>query len=260
MIRPATALASALVLLSVTLAPAEPILKPHKYYGPIPQSSVALRIGMMGGAQNTDMVNFLDNRYNVFNPISNDFGNGLTVEASYVHKPHPQFGLRLDGGWTRLRSNGKGTFVPPASATDTTAVALDYTRDFNVDLFVLEGSGIYFFSDASVNEFQAYAGGGFSVGLPHQTFKESRIDQDTGQAAEGIDESQWQVVAGVHAILGANYYLTNTLGISAEGRLQLMQSKFDRLQTPNETGQPEQISFNVDYTGFYISVGMLWAF
>ncbi len=261
MIRPATALASALVLLSATLASAEPILKPHKYYGPIPQSSLALRIGMLGGADDSEMINFLDGRFNVFDPVSSDFGNGLTIEAAYVRKPHPQFGLRVAGAFSMLRSDGSGVFVPQATAPgDTIQPALEYNRKFNVDLFVLELSGVYFFNDASVSEFQPYMGGGFSVGFPHQIFKETRVDQDTGQPAEPLEVDQWQVDAGVHALLGMNYYLTNTFGISAEGRLQLMQSRFEKLETPNEVGDPEQVSFVVDYTGFYVTIGVLMAF
>lgn len=66
--------------------------------------------------------------------------------------------------------------------------------------------------------------------------------------------------AGVHGVLGAIYYLTNTFGITAEGRLQLMEGKYDQLQAPNEVDELENVSFVVNYTGFYLTVGVLWGF
>ncbi len=264
MLRPATALLGACVLLHVTLATAEPILKPHKYYGPIPQSSLALRVGMLGGAENTQMVDFLDGRVQPpFEAISSDFGNAFMVEAAYVRKPHPQFGVRLDASYSRLRSDGTGNFVSqvPGVPDSIPLPALRYHREFNVDLFVLEASGIYFFSNAAVNDFQTYVGGGFSVGFPHQVYTETYTDEDTGEPyGTNLDLSEWDVSAGVHALLGLNYYLTNTFAINGEARVQLMESRFDQLETPNEVGDPEQVGFVIDYTGFYVAVGVLWAF
>jgi len=46
--------------LGVTLASAEPIIKPRKYHGPIPQSMLWLRVGFMGGASNEEMNTYLD--------------------------------------------------------------------------------------------------------------------------------------------------------------------------------------------------------
>jgi len=40
----------------------------------------------------------------------------------------------------------------------------------------------------------------------------------------------------------------------------LMEGKYDQLQAPNEVGDPEDVSFVVDYTGFYLTVGVLWGF
>jgi len=42
--------------------------------------------------------------------------------------------------------------------------------------------------------------------------------------------------------------------------VQLLESSFDQLEVPNEGGAPEQVGFVVDYTGFVITVGVLWAF
>jgi hypothetical protein len=264
MIRPATALLGACVLLHAALATAEPILKPHKYYGPIPQSSLALRVGILGGADNADMIDFFERRVTPpFESTSNDFGNGITVEANYVHKPHPQFGLRLNAAYSRLRSDGTGNYVPqvPGVPESVPLPALRYNREFNVDLIVLEASGVYFFSNAAVNDFQSYAGAGFSVGLPRQSYKETFTDEDTGEPyGNAVDLSEWDVGAGVHAVLGLNYYVTSTFAISGEGRVQLMESSFDRLQTRNEIGELENIRFVVHYTGFVVGVGARWAF
>ncbi len=259
---PAAALASAALTLTASLAFAEPILKPHKYYGPIPQSALFLRVGMLGGAANEEMTAFLDGRLKPpFTARTDDFGHGLSVEGAYMFKPHPFFGLRMGATYSALRSDGSGTFVPRASGTTTNPPILDYTREFDVDLFVFEFSAVYYFSDASVKEFQTYLGAGFSVGLPHETFRETRVDQDTGLVyGDPIDLSEWDVAAGVHAVLGAIYYVTNQFGVSAEGRLQLVEGRFDQLETPNEVGVPERVSFVIDYTGFMATLGVVWAF
>lgn len=264
MFRPATALVCAAMILTASLASAEPILKPHKYYGPIPQSALFLRVGMLGGATNEEMVAFLDSRVRPpFEKVSEDFGNGLTVDAGYMRKPHPRFGVRLNASYTRLSSTGTGNMVPQTAPVppDTVPPVLNFSREFNVDLIVVEASGVYYFADASVKEFQTYAGGGFTFGFPHESFTETRLREDSGLPyGEQIDESEWGFSAGVHAVLGAIYYATNRFGVSAEGRLQLLEGRFDRIETPDENGVPEEVSFVVDYSGFYITVGMVWAF
>jgi hypothetical protein len=261
MIRPAAALVCAALTLSASFASAEPILKPHKYYGPIPQSALYFRAGMFGGADNIEMINFLDGRYQApFESISEDFGNALTLEVAWMQKPHPRFGVRINLAYSALRSSGQGNLPLTAAPGDTITPVANYTRDFDVDLFVIETSAIYYFADASVKEFQTYAGGGFTFGFPHEKFKETRIDQDTGESIQPLDFDEWGFSAGVHAVLGALYYFSNRWGISAEGRLQLLQGRFDQLETPNEVGEPEGINFVVDYTGFYATLGLIWAF
>lgn len=263
MIRPATALACAVMILTASLASAEPILKPHKYYGPIPQSAWFLRAGALGGANNEEMILYQDSRIQApFTSTSEDFGNGLTLELGYMYKPHPRFGARLNGSYSTLESSSQGNAVLQiADYPDTIPLPLvDFTREFKVDLFVLEASAVYFFADASVKEFQTYLGGGFSLGFPHQTYTETRVDADTGEVYDPIEKDEWDFSAGVHAVLGLLYYVNNRFGLSAEGRLQLMESTFEQLEAPNETGDPEQVSFVVDYTGFYISLGVLWSF
>ena len=253
----------AAMILASSLASAEPILKPHKYYGPIPQSAVFLRGGMLGGASTEEMLNFLDGKVQPpFESNSEDFGNGLTLELGYIYKPHPRFGLRLNGSWSQLKSTGSGnqvatTTVPP----DTIPPVLNFSREFKVDLFSIEASAIYYFADASVKEFQTYLGAGFTFGFPHQTFTQTNTRDDNGEPyGQTFERSEWDFSAGVHAVVGALYYATNRFGISGEGRFQLLESSFDQLETPNEVGDPEQVGFVVDYTGFLITVGVFWAF
>jgi len=259
-------LAPALIALSLGasgVATAEPIMKPRKYHGPIPQSLLWLRGGFFGGASNEEMIEFLDNRVQApFTPTSEDFGSAFTIEAGYAHKPHPQFGFRLNGSVSFLSSTGNGSLVPqlPGIPDSIPLPLVEYDREFKTELVVVEASGIYFLSDAAVKEFQAYIGGGFSVGVPHESYQETQVDVDTGETFQVIESDEWGVSAGVHAVLGALYYVSNTWGISAEGRLQLMESRYEQLTALNENDQSEQVSFIVDYTGFYLTVGVLWGF
>jgi hypothetical protein len=249
----------ALTLATASLASAEPIMKPRKYYGPIPQSMVWLRGGFFGGASNEEMNDYLDGLIQPpFTKTTEDFGSAFTVEAGYAHKPHPQFALRLNASVSFVSSTGSGNEA--IDTGDTLLTVVNYDREFKSDLIVAEVSGIYFFTDAAVKEFQSYIGGGFSIGVPHESYKETLVDAETGATYPTVESSEWDVSAGVHAVLGALYYLTNTFGITAEGRLQLMEGKYDQLQAPNEFDQLEDVSFVVDYTGFYLTVGVLWGF
>jgi hypothetical protein len=259
MFRPAAALACAALTLTAPLASAEPILKPHKYYGPIPQSAWFLRGGVLGGATNEEMIAYQDSKIQApFSSVTEDFGDASpTLEVGFVYKPHPHFGGRLNASYSALKSTSTGN---AALQTPDSLLLVDFTREFKVDLLVLEASALYYFADASVKEFQTYLGGGFSFGFPHQTYQETRADAGTGEAYDPIEKSEWDFSAGVHAVLGLLYYVSNRFGVSAEGRLQLMESTFDQLEVPDESGGQETASFVVDYTGFYLTLGVLWAF
>ncbi|HXV13857.1 MAG TPA: hypothetical protein VEC56_06590 [Candidatus Krumholzibacteria bacterium] len=244
---------------AVAAASAEPIIKPRKYHGPIPQSMAWLRVGFMGDASNEEMNTYLDGLIQPpFTHDTEDFGTALVFDAGYARKPHPQFAFRLNASMAFLSSTSTGN--KPTDDADSLLTVVDYSRDFKSDLIVLEASGMYFFSDAAVKEFQSYIGGGFSLGIPHESFEETQIDIDTGEVFRTIETSEWGFSAGVHAVLGAIYYLTNTWGITTEGRLQLMEGKYDQLQAPDENGVPEDVSFVIDYSGFYVTVGVLWGF
>jgi hypothetical protein len=268
MIRLRLALATgALFYLYASAASAEPILAPHKYSGPIPQSALSLRIGALGGATNEEMIDYLDGRVkDPFQVSSQDFKTSLAVDLNYIHKPHPQFGFRLNGSAAFLKYTSSGDFIPQVQA-DSLLPQLKYSREFKVDLFTVEASGVYFFNDSSIKEFQPYLGGGFSLGFPYQHFTESRTDVDTGlpytDPVEGrpTDVSQWSVAPGAHLVGGLLYYFTNQWGVSAEGRVQVMESRFEQLQAPDlEQGGFENVSFVVKYTGFYMSLGATYGF
>ena len=256
-----------LVLVAVVApwaAHADPILKPRKYFGPIPQNSISFRVGFLGGADNEEMIEFLDGDKQAPEMAkSDDFGNALSFDVTYMFKPHPQFAVRANASVALLRSSGEGFFVGDAILPpDTTRPQIAYTRTFDVDLFTIEASGIYFFADAAVQEFQPYIGGGFTIGFPHAKFNEQRLIQRDSEPLPVPDEivsDQWSAEAGVHMVLGAFYYVTNRFAFSAEGRYQLLQSKYS-LETINEIGDPEEVDFIVSYTGFYLSIGVTRGF
>jgi hypothetical protein len=275
------------MLLEAASAVAGPIIKPRKYHGPIPRSSFSLRVGFLGGASNQEMLDYFDTK--VPDPArdetaSNDFGNAPLIEATYIYKVHPQIALRANFYAAFLKSDWKGVLVPSIEPPDTATNAwqgpsVDAALNFDVDLFVLETSALYYFTDAAVKEFQPYFGGGFSFGLPHQKYKEAGTVRDpdsdpgrdptdppyepifeTGQPLRTIEKDKWNFEAGVHGILGALYYFGNKWAASVEGRIQLMQSKSPPIEVLNEDGQPEDVDFIVDYSGFILAAGISYAF
>lgn len=241
---------------------AEPILKPRKYHGPIPQRFLTVNIGAFGGADNSVMWEFLEGE--VQQPLqnyteTNDFGTSLALDVIFAKKIHPQFAVRTKGGVSFLQSDNKGFFFPAVSP-DT--LLLRFDREFNVLLFSLDATALFFFQDASVKEFQTYIGGGFSLFFPYAEYKEDQtvaelIDDepvDTGEPFASGSSSDWSVEPGVHAILGFLYHFKTTWAFTAEGRVQIAQSKFS-IDYPTEDGV-RPLNFTVDYTGFVLSVGV----
>jgi outer membrane protease len=251
----------ALTLLWATLAGAEPIMKPRKYHGPIPQSMVWLRAGMFGGASNEEMNTYLDGLVtSPFTATSEDFGTSLAVEAGYAHKPHPQFAVRLNASVSFLSSPGSWNGVAEVPGIPDSIAVVNYTRDFDSKLIVLEASRIYFFSDAAVEEFQTYIGAGFSFGIPYEKFTETQANAESGEVYSTDESSEWGFSPGVHAVIGALYYIDNRFAVTAEGRLQQMKGRYEQLQALNETFNLEDVNFEIDYAGFYLTVGMAWGF
>ncbi len=252
-------LAVVLVLCCAGTAFSGPFLKPRKFYGPIPQESFSFRLGFFGGATNEEMWNKLDADVAGQHGVSytNDFGNSVTFEGSYTYMLHPRFALRGTSSLSLLRSKSDGYFVPTIEQ-DSLLLQLDYEREFNVDLIMLDGSGIFYFTDAEVHEFQPYLGGGFSLAIPHAVYKETLVNHDYRTTHARTNDTKWSLEAAVHGLLGALYYLTNNFAFSVEGRYQIAQSKF-----PVVISTPEglrSVRFDVVYTGFYLNVGIARAF
>jgi len=254
---------SAVLAVQATMAAAEPIIKPKKYHGPIPRSSFSLRVGFLGGPENSEMIEALDKDIKrPFEAFSQDFGNGLCIDGTFTYKVHPQFALRANVSGSFLRTEGTGNFVPEVTNLPDSVLAplVDYTRDFDVDLFVAEVSALYYFSDAAIQEFQPYIGGGFSVGVPHAKFKEVRIDHDNGSVFDEIDKDRWSFEPGIHGVAGASYFITNVWAVNAESRFQILQSKFPILVVNHDLNKLQEVDVIVNYTGFMMSIGVSRSF
>jgi hypothetical protein len=253
---------------AMSQAPAsKPILKDEVYSGPIPRSSVSLRVGMFGGASNQEMIEYLDvGVQQPFQVSYEDFPTGLALDIGYVYKPHPRFGLRLNGSASFFRYTSEGDFVPQVPA-DSLLTQLVYDRELAVQLFVLEASGIYYFTDASTTDLQTYLGAGFSLGIPHEDYSETWTDVDTGLPyTEPIpgrvsEASEWDVTGGVHAVFGLLYWFSDQWGLTAEARGQFMEGRFEQLEAVDpDTGEYENINFVIDYSGFFLSIGLSYGF
>jgi len=228
----------------------EPILKPRKYAGPIPKRYFSLGIGLIGGAENEEMWDFLDRQ--VVSTLSGktdtkDFGAGLALDGSYTVKVHPQFAFRGRAGLSILNSESTGEMK--IADVDTSLVGFE--RNFDVLLFSFDLSGVYYFQDASVKNFQPYLGAGLGVYLPHSSFKEKLTNVTTGQPLPGSEQTEWDVQPGAHGMLGFLYHFNNTTAAGLEGRVQMAMSKFD-LEYQEALGTRRNASFDVHYTGFIL--------
>jgi hypothetical protein len=259
------------VLVAVLLTPvaqplADPILKPKKYHGPIPRKSFGLSIGFLGGPDNEQMYEYLDSQ--IDGPLktrlqTTDFEGSPQIDAYYTVKLHPNFAFRLTGGVSFLTSDSKGLSL--ASEPDTTGLVplLAFEREFDVILSSLQASGLYYFQDASVAEFQAYIGGGLSFFFPYAKFKQSATiaEQlpdgsivDTGQPYSSGEETKFSAEPGIQGVLGALYHVRNNLAFFLEGRYQIGQSKFS-LDLPTATAGIRSLNFDVSYSGFVLAIG-----
>jgi hypothetical protein len=238
------------VFLPTAFSFADPILKPKKYRGPIPKRYFTLSFGFLGGADNEEMYDFLEGK--LIKPEKetdrSDFGSALVIDGTYTVKMHPQFAMRVKSGVGFLGSSSRGFFV----AEDT--LLLNFDREFDVFLFSIEGSAIYYFADASKDDFQPYFGGGFSFDVPRARYTETLIDADTNQPYGESETIKWSGEAGIHTFFGMLYHVKNTLAVVLESRFQIAQSKFP-LQTTTPLGL-QTVSFDVDYSGFILSLGV----
>jgi hypothetical protein len=182
-----------------------------------------------------------------------DFEAALDLSACYAVKVHPQFAVRTRAGLSILGSNSTGVSDPNLPAPADTLL-LQFDRGFDVLLFSIDASGLFFFQDASVKEFQTYIGGGFSLYIPYATYSEDLADWDTGKPYSSYETSEWSFEPGVHAVLGFLYHFKPTIALNMEGRVQMSQSKFE-MEYETTSGRQE-LSFDVDYTGFVLGIGV----
>ena len=259
-----TALVS-LILFSILLPPttdssADPILKPKKYHGPIPKRAFGFSIGFLGGAENQDLWLYLESLVLGQSQLqaelsTSDFGASPNIDITYTHKMHPNFAFRGRGGATYLSSEQTGQLTMPAPDPSDPALLFDFTRDFKVLLLSLAGSGVYYFQDASVDEFQVYTGLGFGFVFPYQVYEQTLVNTETGEAGPGRKVEEWSVEPEFHVLMGLLYHIRTTLALTAEGRFQIAQSKIT-LNLPTERDGLQDLNFDVDYTGFVLSIGI----
>lgn len=246
-----------LIFISILIPPksdplADPLIKPKKYHGPIPRKSLTLAFGFFGGAENQDFWLYLDGLVDQAlrsETETNDFSSSPALDLIFTNKVHPNFAMRARGGVSFLSSDSRGRFV----TQDTTLVEFD--RKFDVTLFALEVSGLFYFQDASVKEFQIFAGGGFDLFFPYQQWSSSTVNFNTGEPLASESLNQWSAEPGVHGILGMLYHFRNTWAITAEGRAQIAQSKFE-IELPTISDGVQPLNFDVDYTGFTLTLGI----
>ncbi len=230
---------------------AEPILKPRKYHGPIPKTYFTFGIGFFGGAENAEMWDLLDRQ--VVSTVegetqTDDFGASLCVDGSYTVKVHPQFAIRARAGLNVLQSESAGKLKPPQDEA-----LLSFQRKFDVWLFSFDATGLFYFQDASVKAFQTYAGAGLGAYFPHSSFTEGLTDMATGEAQPQDKQTEWDFQPGAHAILGFLYHVNPTVALGMEGQVQMAMSKF-RLTYTDVLGREQTASFDVDYTGFSMTL------
>lgn len=248
------------IIISVLVASAshaDPILKPKKYHGPIPKRSFGLSIGFLSGADNVQMSDYLASL--IDQPLQDDlmtedFGPEATVDLIYTVKVHPQFAFRASTGASYLTSTSTGLAVATEPDTSGLLPLLQFERDFNVVLFSLAATGLYYFQDASVSEFQAYMGGGFTFLFPWATYEETTVEDDTGQKYSYVEVEHVSAEPGIHGLLGALYHIRNNVALFTEAKYQIGQSKF-RMTLPTVSAGDQELSFDVQYSGFVLAIG-----
>ena len=114
-------------------------------------------------------------------------------------------------------------------------------------MFSLEASALYYFQDASVDEFQMYIGGGFGFYFPWERYEETLVDNDTGEPYGETKVEDFSAEPGVHAMLGALYHVKNDVALYLEGRVLMTQSKFT-MELPTEGNGMDELADQTDPT------------
>jgi len=253
-------------LVALPTAPnADPILKPKKYHGPIPQKAFVLGVGVYGGAENQDFWAYLESL--LLEPlkkevVTNDFGASLNIDASFLNKVHPQFAFRIRGSVAFLQSDSKGLLVPSVIDTSIAQPLVAFSRSMDVILSDLAVSGLYYFQDAAVSEFQIYTGLGFGFIFPYIEYKQELTEISTGEPFPNAQRNETQPFSAepeFHVVLGTLYHVKPTLALGAEGRFQIAQSKIE-INLPTAADGRQDLNFDVDFTGFVLALTVAWFF
>ncbi|MCK4774960.1 MAG: hypothetical protein KAT30_09240, partial [Candidatus Krumholzibacteria bacterium] len=106
-------------------------------------------------------------------------------------------------------------------------------------------------------------GGGLSFFFPYAKYTQTTTVaqqnpdgsiSDTGQLHSSSETTKFSAEPGIHGVLGALYHIKNNLAFFLEGRYQIGQSKF-RLDVPTPAAGIQNVSFDVDYSGFILAIG-----
>ena len=257
-----------LVLAALIVLPtapnADPILKPRKYHGPIPQKAFTLGVGFFDGAKNQELWDHLESL--LIQPlkkesVTEDFGSSLNLDAMFLNKVHPQFAFRVRGSVAFLNSTSKGLIVPSVIDTSTAQPLVSFSRSLDIILSSVSVSGLYYFQDAAVSELQIYMGLGFGFVFPYIKYEQNLFDVSTGQPFPSAQPNETQVKAEpeFHVVLGTLYHIRPTFALGAEGRFQIAQTKID-LNLPTLSDGRQDLNFDIALTGFVLALTLSWFF
>lgn len=220
------------------------VFKPKKYYGPIPYNSVSLNFGFLDGA---DASNFTD--YITYWTVTkrsgkltwNPFKASPYLRVGYTGRIAPQYFIRASASFSYLKASASGDYIAQLDSL----IPLDTKREFKVFLFSAELGFTYHFIKPEAKEFSPYFGVGMAALFPYAKFETDNWYQKVPFSAPGDNESKFSMEAGFHSEFGLEYYLTNRFSFTLEIRYQMGQSKF----------RYDQANFDIDYSGFTLSLG-----
>jgi opacity protein-like surface antigen len=223
--------------------------KRKKYFGPIPNNTFTFAIGFIDGPTMQLLAEHLDNYAKERNGMEewNDWENSLFTRIGYEYQVTPNHTVRLSICYSHLEANSVGYYV----AVGDTLTYLTTKRTFTTHLFSLEIGFAYYIVEPAPRKFSPYLGAGFSGVVPIEELKtEGLANGETPFPLPGENVSETSFEAGMHMEFGLIYYITNKYSASMEGRYQKTQSKFE-IHGGN---------FDIDYSGFSLSIGFNYHF
>ncbi len=220
------------------------VFKPKKYYGPIPYNSVSLSAGFMDGADAGNFTDYLTywteiKRAGILN--WEPFQASPHFRIGYTRRITPNHFIRTSASFTYLKATANGNYIAQLDSL----TPLDTERTFSVFLFSTEIGFTYHFIEPDVKKFSPYFGIGMAAMFPLAKLESDNWYYGEPFSTPGDDESRFTMEAGFHSEFGLEYYITNRFSFSLEGRYQMGQSKF----------RYHQANFDIDYSGFTLSIG-----